>query len=84
MSDMDMLNDAQRLHYIKRLVDEGYRERVLMAQDMFGKHRQVRFGGQGFKHLPENILPRMPDYGLTRDDIVTITERNPARILTLG
>lgn len=84
MSDMDMLNDAQRLVYIKRLVDEGYRERVLMAQDMFGKHRQVRFGGQGFKHLPENIVPRMPDYSFSRDDIETITEGNPARVLTLG
>ncbi len=84
MSDMDMLNDAQRLSYIKRLVDEGYGERVLMAQDMFGKHRQVRFGGQGFKHLPENIVPRMPDYGFSRDDIEMITERNPARVATLG
>jgi phosphotriesterase-related protein len=84
MSDMDMLNDAQRLGYVKRMVDEGYGERVLMAQDMFGKHRQVRFGGQGFKHLPENIVPRMPDYGFSADEVEMITERNPARVATLG
>ena len=84
MSDMDMLNDAQRLSYVRRMVDEGYGERVLMAQDMFGKHRQVRFGGQGFKHLPENIVLRMPDYGFSADEVEMITERNPARVATLG
>jgi phosphotriesterase-related protein len=84
MSDMDMLNDAQRLGYVRRMVDEGYGERVLMAQDMFGKHRQVRFGGQGFKHLPENVVPRMPDYGFSADEVEMITKRNPARVATLG
>ena len=83
LSDLDMLNDAQRLGYIKRLADEGYVERVLMAQDMFGKHRQVKYGGHGFAHIVENILPRMPEKGFSQDDIETITVRNPARILTL-
>jgi phosphotriesterase-related protein len=83
MSDMDMLNDAQRLRFVKRLADEGYLERVLMAQDMFGKHRQVKYGGHGFAHILENIVPRMPDYGLSQEDIETLLVRNPTRILTL-
>jgi phosphotriesterase-related protein len=83
MSDMDMLNDAQRLGFVRALAAEGYIERVLMAQDMFGKHRRVEYGGHGFAHILENIVPRMPDYGLSQEDVETILVRNPTRILTL-
>ena len=64
-------------------VDEGYVERVLTAKAKFVKHRQGKYGGLGFAHLLENIVPGMPEKGFSRDDIETITVRNPARILTL-
>ena len=77
----DMINDAQRLGYIKLLVDEGYADRVLIAHDMFGKHRQAKYGGHGFAHILENIVPRMRQKGFSDADIETITVRNPARVL---
>lgn len=81
-SPYDMPNDAGRLDFIKFLVDEGYSEKVFMAHDMFGKHRQVRFGGHGWPHILENIAPRMPGRGFSQDDIENILVRNPARWLT--
>ena len=79
----DMINDGQRLDYIKMLADEGYAERVVVGHDMFGKHRLTKYGGHGFAHIPENIVPRMPEKGLSEDDVEAITVRNPARLATI-
>ena len=81
LSDMDMPNDAQRIQFIKRLVDEGYGDRVVVGQDMFGKHRLVKYGGHGFAHIIENIAPRLTAE-LSENDVEAIFVRNPARILT--
>ena len=82
ISEMDMPNDGERLDFIERLVAEGYADRVLMAHDMFGKHRQVRFGGHGFAHILQNIVPRLYERGLSRDVVSSIIVENPARLLT--
>ena len=84
LSDKDMPNDAQRLDFIQRLVDEGYGERVVIGHDMFGKHRQARFGGHGWAHILENIVPRMRQRGFSEDQIDAIVVGNPARILTFA
>ena len=81
-SPYDMPNDGQRLDRIKRLVDEGYSERVVIAHDMFGKHRLTKYGGHGWAHILENIVPRMYEKGFTDDDVENILVRNPARLLT--
>ena len=82
LSETDMPNDGQRLSFIKLLVDEGYADRVVIAHDMFGKHRQVRFGGHGFAHILENIVPRLGERGLSDEEVNAILVGNPARILT--
>ena len=81
-SPYDMANDAQRLNSLKLLVDNGYGERVLMAHDMFGKHRLVKYGGHGWAHILQNIVPRMAEKGFSQDDVENILVRNPARLLT--
>jgi len=83
LSEKDMPNDGQRLDFIEVLIKAGYGERILIGQDMFGKHRQARFGGHGFAHIIENIIPRMRERGFSDSSIEKITIRNPARILTL-
>ena len=37
----DMPNDAQRIQRVKLLADNGYADRVVIAQDMHLKHRLV-------------------------------------------
>ncbi len=84
LSERDMITDAQRLAYIKRLVDEGYGQRVVVGQDVFAKYRLVKYGGHGYAHILENIVPRMRDRGLSNDDIDAIFVGNPTRILTFA
>lgn len=79
-----MPNDAQRLDLIKRIVDDGHGERVVIAHDIFTKHRLVSYGGHGYGHILTNIRPTMRRKGFSDAEIADITEGNPARILALA
>ena len=82
MSEMDMLNDGQRLNFIKHLADRGHIRQIVMAQDMFGKHRLTRYGGHGFDHIMRRIRPRLREKLGSTEAADTILVENPARLLT--
>ena len=81
LANIDMPSDAQRLDFIKRIADAGYTNRIVIGQDICTKHRLVRYGGHGYGHILENIVPRMRRKGFSEDAIRAITVDNPARIL---
>jgi phosphotriesterase-related protein len=84
LSEMDMASDAQRMNFVKRLVDEGYAERVVIAHDVFAKSRLVKYGGHGYAHILDNIVPRMLARGISQADMDSILVGNPARLLPLA
>ena len=84
LADIDMPSDAQRLEFIKRIVDAGYGDRVVIGQDIAVKHRLVKYGGHGYGHILQNIVPVMRRKGFSEDEIRAITVDNPANILTLA
>ena len=57
-------------------------EKIVLAQDVFSKSRTFTYGGYGYGHLMENIIPRMRDRGIREDHIHQLFVENPARILT--
>ena len=81
LSDIAMPSDAQRLDYIKRLATEGFAERLVIAHDICTKHRLVKYGGHGYGHILENIVPKMRRKGFSEEQIHAITVANPARVL---
>ncbi len=82
LSNIDMPNDAQRMDVIKRLIGEGYGERIVVAHDICTKHRLVKYGGHGYGYIMERIVPRMRRRGFSEQDVHAITVANPARILS--
>lgn len=84
LADFDMPSDAQRLDVIARLVVEGYAQRIVIAQDICTNHRLVKYGGHGYGHILENIVPRMRRKGVSEEDVRAITVENPARILAFA
>ena len=84
LSDIDMPSDAQRLDYIERLIAEGYQDRIVVGHDMFSKHRLNAYGGHGYGHIIENIVPRMRQRGMTEESIRAIIVDNPARVLAFA
>ena len=83
LAEWDMISDAQRLDYVQALLAEGYGDRLVLAQDVFCKSRTVAYGGMGFAHILEHIVPRMLARGVTREQVDTMLVENPRKILTL-
>jgi len=81
LADLDMPSDAQRLDFILGMVAAGYGDKIVIGQDICTNHRLVRYGGHGYGHILENIVPRMRRKGFAEDVIEAITIGNPARIL---
>ncbi|XP_072947445.1 phosphotriesterase-related protein isoform X2 [Epargyreus clarus] len=82
--DVDMPSDAQRLEMVRQLVNEGKTDRVLMSHDIHTKHRLIAYGGHGYSHIINNILPRMKSKGFSQKIIDRITIENPAEWLSMN
>ena len=83
LADFDMPSDGQRMNVVKRTVDElGCADRIVLAQDICTRHRLIKYGGHGYGHIFENIVPRMRRRGFTEDQVQALTQDNAARLLT--
>ncbi|KAJ8687752.1 hypothetical protein QAD02_023546 [Eretmocerus hayati] len=78
---VDMPSDAQRVDKMSLLKRADCLEKLLMSHDVHTKHRLMKFGGHGFSHIFNNVVPKMKIKGFTNDEIDTITIRNPANWL---
>jgi len=47
----------------------------------FINYPQIEFGGHGFSHIINNIVPKMKTRGFTQDEIDTILIKNPTNWL---
>lgn len=78
---LDMPNDAQRICEVLQLIDEGYLSRILISHDVCRKSQRVRYGGWGYAHISNYVVPSMLERGMTREQIDTIMVENPRRLL---
>jgi phosphotriesterase-related protein len=76
-------SDAQRLAFVRALLDAGLGGRVLLSHDICTKHRLSAFGGHGFGHLTGAVVPWMHQRGFTRSETDMILVDNPARLLAV-
>jgi len=81
-SGIDRLNDRQRVDDIYKLIDRGYLHQILISQDCCMKTNLYHYGGGGYAHILNNVLPRMRDHGIPDEAIYTILVENPKRVLT--
>jgi phosphotriesterase-related protein len=79
----DLQPDEQRARNVKALLDAGYGERLLIAQDVCLPHTLRWFGGIGYGYLLERFVPMLRDAGVTQAQIDTIMVANPARVLAV-
>jgi len=76
-----MPNDVQRIREIIEMKDHGHLENILISHDICYKTRRRLYGGHGYTHIIENVLPVMDAWGLSKKDISTIIVDNPKRLL---
>lgn len=75
------LNDLTRLQYVKRLIDAGFTDRLLLSQDIAAKYRLQRYGGHGYSYLLRFGIPMMLAFGISRNAIDTMLNENPVEML---
>lgn len=73
--------DIDKVKGLKRLIDDGFAGQLLISQDICFKISLKCFGGNGYAHILENIVPLMKSQGIEDETIRKIMVENPARFL---
>jgi phosphotriesterase-related protein len=80
-ADFRMDSDMDRVQAIAELIKCGCEKRILISQDVCFKTDLLAYGGWGYAHILNNIVPMMVKRGITRESIRTIMVNNPADLL---
>lgn len=80
---VNLPNDGTRLRYARALLDRGHQGRVVLSQDICTRTRLCRWGGHGYAHLLQNVVPMMRHRGFTETEIDELFILTPRRLLTL-
>lgn len=80
-ADFRMDSDMDRVEALAELVRSGYEKRILISQDVCFKTDLVRYGGWGYAHILNNVVPMMVKRDISRESIHTIMVNNPADLL---
>ncbi len=79
---VDIPSDSGCVRQIIQMIAEGYLNRILISQDVFMKANLTRFGGFGYSHILENVIPLMREKGITEEQIHAMMVENPRRVLS--
>jgi len=79
---IDIPSDQGCLRQIIELIAEGYLNQILISHDICARIRLTLFGGSGYAHILQNIVPIMQQKGMTEEQIHTIMVTNPKRAFT--
>ncbi|MBR62106.1 MAG: hypothetical protein CL904_05565 [Dehalococcoidia bacterium] len=75
-------SDVQRIERIEQLIEWGYESQIVIAQDVCLKTDLSSYGGGGYTHILDSIIPRMRKRGFSNDNIDKMMVENPKRLLT--
>jgi phosphotriesterase-related protein len=74
-------SDVQRLEVLELMMSEGFGDQIVIGHDVCTKFQRAKYGGKGYAHIIESIVPRMRSRGFSDSDINGILVENPARAL---
>ena len=78
------VSDDDRMSAVKWLVAEGHEDQLLFSHDIGLKARLASFGGPGWDHIMNVIIPGLGGLGIPAEVITKIIVDNPRRALTLN
>ncbi len=79
-----MGQDIWRADYVRELVDAGYGDKILFAQDVCFKSDLRTYGGYGYGHILKSVVPLLEAKGVSREAVQSILVDNPSRALALS
>jgi phosphotriesterase-related protein len=77
------ITDLERVQLINQLLGWGYATQLLITNDLCFKTMLCAYGGWGYGHIFEHVVPMLRDHGIDQQVIDTIVVENPARVLAI-
>jgi len=77
-------SDVDRVDFIQELVEAGHADQLLLSHDVFMKHKLTTYGGNGYAHILEGIVPILEDRGVPDRIIDQLLVENPRDVLTFA
>lgn len=74
--------DTERIETVARLLDDGWGGQILLSQDICYRMMRRSWGGWGFAHILDTLVPRFAAVGIGQDRLLSLMRDNPARILS--
>jgi len=68
---------------IVELIGHGYRDQILISQDIGVRTRLRKYGGWGYSHMLRHVVPLLKERGATPEDVEALLTANPRRVLTI-
>jgi phosphotriesterase-related protein len=75
--------DIERVIAIKKLIEAGFLDHILITCDIVFKSLLHRYGGWGYDHVLTNIVPMMDEFGVQDKQIEQLLIENPQRLLDM-
>lgn len=64
---------------VKRLIDAGFINQVLLSHDLHLKIMLTAYGGGGYGYILRTFVPKLRAHGITDEQITTLLVENPRR-----
>ena len=75
--------DIERVQVVKRLVDDGFAEQLLITNDICLKSMLRHYGGWGYDHILRHVVPMLRHEGVEQSTIDQLLVENPKRLLPM-
>jgi phosphotriesterase-related protein len=69
-------SDSQRVQCIRMLLDNHLGAHLLISQDVAYKSQTVRYGGYGYAHILDNVVPMFESAGVPQDQVRRMMSSN--------
>jgi len=74
--------DSEAVVTVAALSSEGFADQIVLSHDVSLKTNYTKYGGWGYAHISNHIVPMMLDRGISSDEIDRMLVANPARVLS--
>jgi phosphotriesterase-related protein len=72
--------DQERIAAVVQLCREGYDRQIMLAHDMALKMMLKTYGGYGYSHILEHIVPELRRRGVSSKQVRNMLVENPKRV----
>ena len=74
--------DSTRVEYLLQLIRAGYTNRIVLSNEAAFKSCYRKYGGFGYAHILESIVPELRYKGVTEEQLNTMLVENPKTLLS--